>query len=146
MAADQPAEVPLLKTIEGIVVERPVLHLVRDRTGTITARIGSGDAGSGEAAAPDLGPQVLEQLAGPRERDAPLGLLRELRIRGATVIVDDRRTGQTWRADRVDIAVERTPEPRAVHVPVRHERIDGCGDDRAWSAVAPFASDTHLQA
>jgi hypothetical protein len=86
-----------------VVVERPVVHLVRDASGTITARIGSS-----EEAAPDLGPQVLEQLAGPRERDAPLGLLREIRIRGATVIVDDRRTGQTWRADRVDVAVERS--------------------------------------
>ncbi len=86
-----------------VVVERPVVHLVRDASGTITARIGSGDQ-----AAPELGPQVLQQLAGPRERDAPLGLLRELRIRGATVIVDDLRSGQTWRADRVDVAVERS--------------------------------------
>ena len=91
-----------------VVVERPVLHLMRDAGGAISARIGSGDVGSGEAAAPDLGPQMLEQLAGPRERDAPLGLLRELRIRGATVIVDDQRTGRTWRADRVDIAIERS--------------------------------------
>ncbi len=88
-----------------VVVERPVVHLVRDASGTIAARIGSG-----EAAAPDLGPQMLEQLAGPRERDAPLGLLHELSIRGATVIVDDRRSGQTWRADRVDLSVERGPK------------------------------------
>ena len=86
-----------------VVVERPVLHLVRDASGTISAQIGSGDQ-----AAPNLGPQMLESLAGPRELDAPLGLLRELRIRGATVIVDDRRTGHTWRADRVDLAVRRS--------------------------------------
>ncbi len=86
-----------------VVVERPVVHLVRDASGTISARIGSGDQ-----TAPDLGPQMIEQLAGPREPDAPLGLLRRLSIRGATVIVDDRRTGQTWRADRVDLAVERS--------------------------------------
>jgi hypothetical protein len=91
-----------------VIVERAVLHLVRDPSGTITARIGSGGVGSGEGAAPDLGPQVLEQLAGPREPDALLGLLRRLSIRGATVIVDDRRTGRTWRADRVDVAVERS--------------------------------------
>ena len=53
---------------------------------------------------------MLEQLAGPRERDAPLGLLPELSIRGATVIVDDRRSGQTWRVDRVDLSVERGPK------------------------------------
>jgi AsmA-like C-terminal region/Protein of unknown function len=86
-----------------VVVERPVLHLMRDASGTISAQIGSGDQ-----AAPNLGPQMLENLAGPRERDAPLGLLRELRIRGATVIVDDRGTGHTWRADRVDLLVRRS--------------------------------------
>ena len=85
-----------------VVVERPILHLVRDAGGMITARIGSGDD-----AAPDLAPPMLEQLISPPERDAPLGLLRRLSIRGATVIVDDRRSGQTWRADRVDLSVER---------------------------------------
>jgi hypothetical protein len=92
-------------TATQVVVERPVVHLVREASGIIAARIGPVDA-----AAPDLGPQMLEQLAGPRERDAPLGLLPELGIRGATVIVDDRRSGQTWRADRVDISVERGPK------------------------------------
>ena len=86
-----------------VIVERPLLHLVRDAGGTISARIGAADE-----AAPDLGPQMLEQLAGPRQRDAPLGLLRRLDISGATVIVDDRRSGHTWRADRVDFAVRRS--------------------------------------
>ncbi len=85
-----------------VVVERPVVHLVRDAGGMIVAQIGSGDA-----AAPDLGPQMLEQLAGPRERDSSSDDLKRLSIRGATVIVDDRRTGKTWRVDRVDLSVER---------------------------------------
>lgn len=88
-----------------VIVERPIVHLVRDASGLIAAQIGTS-----EAAAPDLGPQVLEQLVGPRERDAPLGLLPELSIRGATVIVDDRQFGRTWRADRVDLSVERGPK------------------------------------
>ena len=88
---------------EQVVVERPVLHLVRDPGGSISARIGAADQ-----SAPDLGPQMLERLAGPREREAPLGLLRELRIRGATVTVEDRGTGRTWRVDRVDLSVERS--------------------------------------
>jgi hypothetical protein len=88
-----------------VVVEHPVVHLVRDASGMIVARVGSGDA-----AAPDLGPQMIEQLAGPRERDSSSDDLKRLSIRGATVIVDDRRTGQTWRADRVDISVERGPK------------------------------------
>ncbi len=87
-----------------VVVERPVLRLVRDASGTISAQIGGG----GDQATPALGPQALEQLAGPRERETPLGLLRELRIRGATVSVEDRQSGQTWRAEGVDLAVERS--------------------------------------
>ncbi len=42
-----------------VVVERPRVHLVREVNGTITARIGSYGT-----AAPDLGPQAIEQLAG----------------------------------------------------------------------------------
>jgi hypothetical protein len=86
-----------------VVVERPVLQLVRDPSGSVSAQIGSGDQ-----APPNLGPQMLENLAGPREADAPLGLLRELSIRGATVRVDDRRSGHTWEADGVDLAVVRS--------------------------------------
>jgi Protein of unknown function/AsmA-like C-terminal region len=85
-----------------VVVERPVLHLIRDRSGRISARVGA------DGAAPDLGPAMLEELAGPRERDAPLGLLRRLDIRGATVILDDRASRHTWRANRVDLAVNRS--------------------------------------
>lgn len=86
-----------------LVVEHPVLHLKRDAAGTISGQIGAEDQATG-----NFGPELLEQLAGPPERDTPLGLLRHLRIRGATVIVDDERSGQTWRADRVDVAIERS--------------------------------------
>ena len=86
-----------------LVIERPVIHLARDPGGTITARLASPDD-----AASDLGPQMLQQLAGARQPDAPLGLLQRVRIRGATVIVDDQRTQQRWRIERVDVAVERS--------------------------------------
>lgn len=86
-----------------VVIEHPVLHLVRDATGSVTARISSG-----EQAAADLGPQLLERLAGPPDRNAPLGMLRRVTIRGATVTLDDQRGGRTWRAGRVDIAIERS--------------------------------------
>ena len=86
-----------------VVVERPVLHLLRDAGGSISAQIGVGTE-----AAPALGPDMIEQLAGPREPNAPLGLLRRLDIRGATVIVDDQRSGQIWRVDRVDLGVNRS--------------------------------------
>ncbi|MGE5271144.1 MAG: DUF3971 domain-containing protein [Thiohalocapsa sp.] len=86
-----------------VVVERPVLHLVRDKSGAVSAQISSG-----KDAAPSLGPQMLETLAGPRAADAPLGLLRELNIRGATVSVEDEASGQSWQADRVDLSVVRS--------------------------------------
>ena len=86
-----------------LVIERPVVHLVRDPSGVITARLASPDD-----TASDLGPRMLEQLAGARQADAPFGLLQRLSIRGATVTLDDRRTGQSWRAERVDVAVERS--------------------------------------
>ncbi|MGH7061023.1 MAG: hypothetical protein ACREFH_11585, partial [Stellaceae bacterium] len=47
-----------------VVIERPVLRLVRDPSGMISAQIGSTNL-----AAPSLGPQMLENLAGPREAD-----------------------------------------------------------------------------
>ncbi len=87
-----------------VVVERPVLHLIRAASGAISARIGSGD----NDAAHDLDPHMLEQLAGPPQRDAPLGLVRRISIRGATVIVDDRRSGRTWHINRADFSVSRS--------------------------------------
>ena len=86
-----------------LVIEHPTVHLARGETGSLTARVGGPDD-----AAPDLGPQMIEQLAGPRQRDAPFGLVPRLIIRGATVVVDDKRTGQSWQADRVDLVVERS--------------------------------------
>jgi Protein of unknown function/AsmA-like C-terminal region len=87
------------------IVERPVVRLVREEGGGFFARIGASDQG-----APNLSPAMIAQLAGPPQRDAPLGLLRQLRIRGATVIVDDHRTGHRWEADRVDATMERSPK------------------------------------
>jgi hypothetical protein len=86
-----------------LVVERPVLHLTRDAGGSISAQIGSEHQVAG-----DFGLQLLEQLGMPRQPDTPLGMLRHVRIRGATVIVDDLASGRTWRADRVDVSVERS--------------------------------------
>ena len=64
------------------------LHLARDPSGAITARIASPD----EQPAPISGRRCSSNWPAPRQRDAPLGLLQRLRIRGATVIVDDRRS------------------------------------------------------
>ena len=96
-------EGPRPLTPAQLVIERPVVHLARDASGTITARVGAPDDQT-----PDLAPQVIEQLAGPRKPDAPFGLLRRIRVRDATVIVDDQGTGRSWQADHVDVVVERS--------------------------------------
>jgi hypothetical protein len=85
----------------ALVIEQPVLHLVRDVGGAISAQIGGDQA-------PDLGPRVLERLASPPEPGAPFALLHRITIRGATVFVHDRRSRRTWRINRVDIAIDRS--------------------------------------
>ncbi|HTT78549.1 MAG TPA: DUF3971 domain-containing protein, partial [Stellaceae bacterium] len=87
----------------ALVIDDPVLHLVRDAGGAISAQIGSDKA-------PDLGPRMLERLAGPPKPGAPLALLRRISIRDATLFVEDRRSGRTWRLNRVDIAIDRSPK------------------------------------
>ena len=89
-----------------LVVEGAALHLHRDDAGTISLKLGV----NGEQSPSDFGPRLLEQLAMRSEEDGGLGRLRHVGIRGASVIVDDQRTGRTWRADRVDIAVERSAD------------------------------------
>lgn len=94
-------------TPSQVVVERPSVHLVRQENGSISAQIG-GEQQETAAPAPEIGPQALEELAGPPEQDAPLGLLHRISVRGATLTVDDKASGHTWRADRVDIAIDRS--------------------------------------
>jgi hypothetical protein len=85
-----------------VTVEHPVLHLTREATGMVSAQIGAGDAPASE-----IGPGLLQQLVGPAQRKQPFGMLRHVNIRGATLVVDDQASGRTWRANRVDIAVQR---------------------------------------
>jgi len=85
-----------------LVIERPVVRLRRDEAGAITLRIGDQ---APEAANSGLG--LVAALAGPPQPNAPLGSLRRLRVRNATVIVDDRLLGRQWQADHLDATLER---------------------------------------
>src|SRR5256885_10911738 len=119
-----------------LTIERPVVHLARERSGAITARLAGPDD-----TATDLGPKVLEQLAGGRHSDEPLGELQRLAIRGASVIVDDEQSGQTWRTDRVDMAVERSGKGN----PARFPPARPAGPHKpALHAQYRHFSDTHL--
>jgi uncharacterized protein involved in outer membrane biogenesis len=88
-----------------LMIQRPVLRLIRDETGAIRFRFGDqeGDASS-------FGPEIIEQLAGPPKPAAALGSLRWIIIRDATLVLDDRQTGRRWQADRVDAVIDRNPE------------------------------------
>jgi hypothetical protein len=89
----------------GIVVERPVLRLVREEGGTIRFRFGETDSGT-----PSFGPDLLDQLSGPPNPSLLFGLMHRVVVRNAVVIYDDRQTGHRWEAHRVDAAFERSPE------------------------------------
>lgn len=89
-----------------VSVERAVLHLKRHETGAITFRVGPASDDSG----PDFGPQLINQLLFEAQQGAALGPLRRLRVRDATVILDDKVTGRRWRATDVDAAMQRDAE------------------------------------
>ncbi len=89
----------------GLLIERPLLHLVRDAAGAIQLRFGEPDS-----RAPSFGPDILDQLAGPPNPDRPFGLMRRIVVRNAAVIYDDRRTSRRWEADRVDASIERNTQ------------------------------------
>ncbi|HEX3535992.1 MAG TPA: AsmA-like C-terminal region-containing protein [Stellaceae bacterium] len=86
-----------------VSIEHAVLHLKRHETGGITFRVGTATDDAG----PDFGPQLIDQLIFNTEQGASLSSLRRLRIRDATVILDDKVTGQRWRATNVDAAMRR---------------------------------------
>ena len=72
-----------------LVIERALLHLVRDEAGAIRLRFGEPDS-----PARSLGPDILDQLAGPPNPEQPLELMRRIVVRNAAVIYDDRRTNR----------------------------------------------------
>jgi hypothetical protein len=88
-----------------VVLEHPVLRLVRDETGALRFRLGEPDGG-----APSFGPDILDQLCGPPNPDLPFGLMRQIAVRNATLIYDDRLTSRRWEAERVDAWIERGPQ------------------------------------
>ncbi|MFI4949346.1 MAG: hypothetical protein ACHQC9_11185 [Alphaproteobacteria bacterium] len=85
-----------------LTVEHPVLLLTRDAGGGLSFQIG--DPGQ---AARGLGLDNPLGLFGPLRDGAPWSLLRQVTIRDATVIIDDRQTGHVWRADRVAATLDR---------------------------------------
>ncbi|HEX3884618.1 MAG TPA: AsmA-like C-terminal domain-containing protein [Stellaceae bacterium] len=82
-----------------LIVERPVVALSRDVSGSIRFRIGDDAAASGL--------DIAMSVIGPAVADAPMGQLTRVRIRDATVVVDDQVVGRRWRAGHLDAAITR---------------------------------------
>ena len=93
----------------SLTVEHPVLHLRRDAGGAISIALAP-SIQPGDQTTEGAAPVALDRLLSPEAGDPGSALPRRLAIRGATVLIDDARTGRTWRADPVDIAVERGSE------------------------------------
>jgi hypothetical protein len=88
-----------------LVIQRPVLRLVRDEAGAIRFRL---DDRTGDT--PSFGPEILADWAGQQGSEKPFGLMRRVAIRDATIVLDDRQTGRRWQADHAAATVERTVE------------------------------------
>ena len=88
-----------------LVIERPVLRIIRDQYGKIGIRFADRNADD-----PGLGSEILEQLVGVAKPQGAFGLMRRVVVRGATLILADERTGRHWQADRVDSTMQRDAE------------------------------------
>jgi len=81
-----------------VTIAHPVLLLTRETSGAFTFRVGSADGG-------DLDDPLA--IFAPLRDDAPWRGLRQIVIRDATVVVDDRVTDHVWQAKRVAATVQR---------------------------------------
>jgi hypothetical protein len=88
-----------------LVVERPILQLTREANGSLSFHVGNSDPESHE-----LGLDNPAELFAPLRPDSPWGRLRQVVVRDATIIVDDRLTGREWRANRVVATLERSED------------------------------------
>ena len=86
-----------------IAVTRPQLRLLREADGSFHLGIGDLEA----AAAEDWGAKFVSDLVKPPGGGGTLGDLRQVSIEGASLMVDDRYLGVTWRAENVDLSLVR---------------------------------------
>jgi hypothetical protein len=84
-----------------IVLTAPQLRVERDPDGTIHLGFGEG------AGSEDLARALLADLEVQPNQHGPLGYLREVAIREATLILDDRALGIVWQAKHADALLVR---------------------------------------
>ncbi|MGH7012676.1 MAG: DUF3971 domain-containing protein [Stellaceae bacterium] len=89
-----------------IVLDRPILRLVRAADGSFHLALGEQTAES--ETAQFWGARLTRDVAAPLGSGGSLGDLVNFAMNDATLIVDDKSLGVTWRADRFDIAMHRS--------------------------------------
>ncbi len=91
-----------------LVVEHPVLALSRDADGALSLRVGNPDPAAAAA-----GLRNALALFAPLRPDTPWSQLRQITIRDATILVDDKASGKVWHADRAAATLQRSAEGAA---------------------------------
>ena len=86
-----------------LVLDHAVLALTRDASGGLSFRVGNPDA-----AADQFALDSALALFAPLRSGTPWSELRQITIRDATILVDDRVSGKIWRADRAAATLERS--------------------------------------
>lgn len=86
-----------------IAVTRPNLQLVRDADGSFHLGIGA----LAPSAAEEWGAKLIGDLVRPPRGNGVLGELKQISIEHASLAVDDRSLGVTWRAEDVDLSLSR---------------------------------------
>ena len=89
----------------ALVFEAPAIHLMRNPDGTMATGIGRGRTGSADATG--LLPSLLRDLMSEESPERPSSYLRTLAARNADISLDDRVREMSWRADPVDIEIQR---------------------------------------
>ncbi|HEV2264290.1 MAG TPA: DUF3971 domain-containing protein [Stellaceae bacterium] len=88
-----------------VVLDRPVLRLVRAVDGSFRIAVGEQTAESDTAEF--WGTRLTRDIAAPLGTGGPLQYLSKFEMSNATLIVDDKSLGVTWRADQADVVMER---------------------------------------
>jgi len=88
-----------------VILDRPVLRLVRAADGSFHLAVGEQTAESDTAEF--WGTRLTRDIAAPLGTGGPLQYLSKFSMTNATLIVDDKSLGVTWRADQVDVVMER---------------------------------------
>jgi len=108
-------EINLRAALRGVIaptriaVTKPQLQVVREADGTFHLGIGGLDA----PAAEDWGAKFVSDLVRPPGGDGTLSDLRQVSVEQASLVVNDRSLGVTWRAQNVDLSLARASDSTA---------------------------------